>query len=119
MPPVHLSSRSAALLGLELPVFSELHLKMAFEDRLGVINREPPLVIWEDAQSLPWWDTGGPGARRGDAHLLAHFPAACTSARGWHGAATLLLLWAYHVHPFTPTYPLYWTLSSPKLSYMA
>jgi sarcosine oxidase subunit beta len=42
------------MLGLDLPIFSELHLKLALEDRRGVIPRDAPLVIWEDAQHLPW-----------------------------------------------------------------
>ena len=34
-----------SLLGLDLPIFSELHLKSALEDKLGVVDWDVPLVI--------------------------------------------------------------------------
>jgi glycine/D-amino acid oxidase-like deaminating enzyme len=36
------------LLGLDLPVFLELHAKMRFDDRLGVVPRSAPFTIWND-----------------------------------------------------------------------
>ena len=42
------------LLGVELPVFTELHLKAVIKDALGVVGRQAPLLIWNDAQTLPW-----------------------------------------------------------------
>jgi glycine/D-amino acid oxidase-like deaminating enzyme len=42
------------LLGLELPVVSERHTKLAFEDRLGAIPREAPMVIAADPIWLDW-----------------------------------------------------------------
>ena len=97
------------LVGVELPVFSELHLKIALEDRLGVVDRAAPLVIWEDAQSLPWSDEeraaleGSPDA----AHLLAPFPGGIHfRPEGPHSAATVLMLWAYHGKPVPERFPL-------------
>jgi glycine/D-amino acid oxidase-like deaminating enzyme len=98
-----------ALLGLELPVFSELHLKSALEDKLGVIDRSAPLVIWEDAQCLPWSaeERAALAGSDDDAHLLAPFPGGVHfRPEGGHGAATLLLLWAYHLEPVEPRFPL-------------
>ena len=42
------------LLGVDLPVFTELHLKAAIKDPLGAVGRDAPLLIWNDAQTLPW-----------------------------------------------------------------
>ncbi|HEY3475539.1 MAG TPA: FAD-dependent oxidoreductase, partial [Anaerolineales bacterium] len=47
-------TRVGRLLGIELPVYTELHLKAAIKDTLGVVERDAPLLIWSDAQSLPW-----------------------------------------------------------------
>jgi glycine/D-amino acid oxidase-like deaminating enzyme len=41
-------------LGVDLPIYTELHLKAAIRDPLYVVGREAPLLIWNDAQYLPW-----------------------------------------------------------------
>ena len=46
----------ARMLGVELPVFSERHVKLAFNDHLGVLPREAPMLIWTDTVRLPWTD---------------------------------------------------------------
>jgi sarcosine oxidase, subunit beta len=97
------------LLGLELPIFSELHLKMAFEDRLGVIPRDAPLAIWEDAQHLPWSAEEREALAESEEtkHLLAPFPGGVHfRPEGGPGAETLLLLWAYHLEPLAPQLPI-------------
>jgi glycine/D-amino acid oxidase-like deaminating enzyme len=43
-----------SLLGVDLPVHTELHLKVAIKDPLGVVERDAPLLIWNDSQRLPW-----------------------------------------------------------------
>lgn len=97
------------LLGVDLPVFSELHLKIALEDKLRIIDRAAPLVIWEDAQCLPWREeeraalADSPDA----ADLLAPFPGGIHfRPEGGHGAATLLMLWAYHTEPVPERFPI-------------
>ena len=97
-----------ALLGLDLPIFSELHLKIAIEDRLGIIPREAPLVIWEDAQTLPWSAEEREALAESEEtrHLLAPFPAGVHfRPEGGHGAETVLMLWAYHLAPVEPLLP--------------
>jgi glycine/D-amino acid oxidase-like deaminating enzyme len=42
------------LLGVDLPVHTELHMKAAIKDAQGVVGRDAPLLIWDDAQTLPW-----------------------------------------------------------------
>jgi len=41
------------MVGVELPVFHELHLQIAFRDSLGMAGREAPLLIWTDPAMLP------------------------------------------------------------------
>ena len=45
-----------AMVHVDLPLFSEMHLKAAFEDTRGVIDRNAGLVILDDAQTLEWSD---------------------------------------------------------------
>jgi glycine/D-amino acid oxidase-like deaminating enzyme len=52
--------RCLAMLGVELPVFLELHAKMRFEDRLGAVPRSAPFTIWSD----PIADLGWTAAER-------------------------------------------------------
>jgi len=97
------------LLGLDLPIFSELHLKAALEDKLGVIDRHAPLVIWEDEQCLPWSEEERAALAGGEeaAYLLRPFPGGIHfRPEGGSGANTLLLLWAYHLEPVEPRWPL-------------
>lgn len=96
------------LLGLDLPIFSELHLKLALEDRLGAIPRDAPLVIWEDAQHLPWSaeERAALAESEESAHLLGLFSGGVHfRPEGGHGAQTVLLLWAYHLAPVEPIFP--------------
>jgi len=104
-----LATETGRLLGLDLPIFSELHLKMAMEDRLGVIPREAPLVIWEDEQQLPWSaEERKVLAESAEArYLLDTFPGGIHfRPEGSHGARTVLMLWAYHLEPVPPHFPL-------------
>ena len=101
--------RVGRLLGIELPVYSEMHAKVAFSDRLAAFPRSAPLLIWTDPQRLPWEDRerqlleGDPASH----HLLVEFP------RGVHGrpdgpadSPVVLLLWTYHTDPVEPKFPL-------------
>src|SRR5512143_3981325 len=46
--------RVGRMLDLDVPVRTELHLKVSFNDHLGILPRDAPLMIWEDEQLLPW-----------------------------------------------------------------
>ncbi len=96
------------LLGLEIPVYTELHLKVAFKDPLGVVGRDAPLLIWDDTQSLPWTDDERE-ALAGDTKtkwLTEPFPAgAHTRPEGAGENQTVLMLWEYQTRALDPTFP--------------
>ncbi len=98
----------AALLGVRLPVFTELHLKVAFHDRLGVVPRHAPLLIWTDPQHLPWDEderaflAEDPETR----WLLEEMPpGAHTRPEGEGDSDIILLLWEYATHRIEPVIP--------------
>ncbi|MEW5986989.1 MAG: FAD-binding oxidoreductase [Chloroflexota bacterium] len=101
--------RVGAMMGVELPVFNELHSSVAFNDTLGVVPRDAPLMIWSDAVALPW----SPEEREelaGDEEtqwLLQPLPTGVHfRPEGGAGSQTLLMLWTYDVEVKEPTWPL-------------
>lgn len=42
------------LIGVDLPVFSEIHQKLSFKDHKQAFPRNAPVVIWNDPQRLAW-----------------------------------------------------------------
>lgn len=96
----------AALTGVDLPLFSELHLKASFEDDLAVIPRQAPLVVWEDPQSIAWdEEERAVFAESADtAWLLNPFPPAVHMRP--EGASGVLMLWPYHTRPVDVRFPL-------------
>ncbi|HKY54953.1 MAG TPA: FAD-binding oxidoreductase, partial [Anaerolineales bacterium] len=102
----------AALLGLDIPVFNELHGKITFKDWLRVISRPAPFMFWSDPVSIPWtaeerahW-ASNPDTR----WLLNEFPSGVQfRQRG----EDLIALWTYEVQTkeliwpptFDPHYP--------------
>ncbi len=89
----------AALLAVDLPVFSELHLKVAFEDARGVVNRDTGLVILDDAQTLEWSDDMRLALAASDETrwMTEPMPAGVhLRPEGYHQSKTVLMLWDYH-----------------------
>lgn len=93
------------LCGLELPVRTELHLKVAFKDPLAAIAREAPLLIWDDPQSLDWdqneaeFLSSDPETR----WLTGFFPSgAHTRPEGGPGSEIVLMLWEYQTKTMEP-----------------
>jgi glycine/D-amino acid oxidase-like deaminating enzyme len=92
----------ARLLGVDLPIFSELHTKLAFPDTQGAAPRHAPLLIWADSQKAPWSDEEREelGATEETQWLLDAFPAGIhTRPDGPPGSPILLMLWDYHNQP--------------------
>jgi sarcosine oxidase, subunit beta len=100
----------ARLVGVELPVFHELHRKVFFDDHRGVVPRHLPLVIWNDPVTVDW--------QREEREALLQDPSTAALvgeiAAGVHlrpegglGSRALLLLWNYHCEGLaTPRFPL-------------
>ena len=96
------------MLGLDIPVFNELHGKIAFTDTLGVIPREAPLMIWNDPLYLPWTeaDRRELAATEETRWLLEEFPAGVHfRPRGATDNPTLLVIWTYDTKPQEPVWP--------------
>jgi glycine/D-amino acid oxidase-like deaminating enzyme len=84
------------LLGVDLPVFTELHLKAAVKDPLGAVGRDAPLLIWNDEQTLPW-DTDEREALTEDDEmrwLTETFPSG-VHTRPEGAGNDILMLWEY------------------------
>ena len=96
------------LLGIELPVHTELHLKAAIKDPLGVVGREAPLLIWTDSQSLPWEEEERQALAE-DAEtrwLTEGFPPGVhTRPEGAGESQTILMLWEYQTKVMDPLWP--------------
>ena len=98
------------MLGLDLPVYNEMHGKIAFEDTLEIIPRDCPMMIWNDPISLPWSEEEQEdlAAYEDTAWLLDEFPAGLHfRPEGGPGSRTVLALWPYHIQTFEhPKWPL-------------
>ena len=94
------------LLGVELPVHTELHLKAAIKDPLGVVGRDAPLLIWNDAQMLPWEKDECEALAEDDETrwLTEAFPSgAHTRPEG--AGDDILMLWEYQTRVMDPVDP--------------
>jgi glycine/D-amino acid oxidase-like deaminating enzyme len=98
----------ARLLDMELPIFSEVHIKVAFRDQRRVIPRHSPMVIWSDPQTLSWSAEEVEALEsEGRADLLGTMPAACHyRPEGGLESDWLVALWEYHRLIQEPTWPL-------------
>jgi glycine/D-amino acid oxidase-like deaminating enzyme len=75
-------------LGLDVTIVNELHGKISFEDRGGVVPRDVPLMIWNDTVDL--------GA-------LGTFPPAVHFRP--RGERSVLGIWTYDAHVEPPRFP--------------
>ncbi|MES2523677.1 MAG: FAD-binding oxidoreductase [Gemmatimonadota bacterium] len=93
------AARVSRLVGVALPLFSELHLKVSIEDTARVVDRDTGLVILDDPQSLVWTDDEREELRASDETrwMTEPMPAGVhLRPEGYHGSSTVLMLWDYH-----------------------
>jgi len=84
------------LLGVDLPVHTELHLKTVVKDSLGVVGRDAPLLIWNDAQTLPWSDEEREALAEDDEmHWLTETFPSGVHTRPEGAGSDILMLWEY------------------------
>jgi sarcosine oxidase, subunit beta len=107
------------MIGVELPVFHELHVKVAFRDHLRVIRRDAPLMIWVDPTPLPWSKEERAMLEEEDEtrYLLDVFPAG-VHARPEGGADSdvVLILWTYDVKAVEPAFPFEFDSYYPEIA---
>ncbi|MCX7783347.1 MAG: FAD-binding oxidoreductase [Meiothermus sp.] len=97
------------MLGVELPLFAERHLKMSFSETLGAVPREAPMLIWMDEIELPWSleERAVLAEEESTRWLLQKLPAGVHCRPDGHGASTtLLVLYNLHTEPVEPVFPL-------------
>jgi len=98
------------MMGISIPVYAELHLKVSIHDTKKVVPRNAPLLIWTDEQFLPFNDDERALIKEDDeiAWLLEKFPGGVhTRPEGGDDSDIILLLWEYKneiVDP--PTFPI-------------
>jgi len=98
------------MVGLELPVFSELHLKMSFGDYLNAVPRNAPMLIWTDSIRFPWSEEERTMLAESEEtkKLLEELPSGIhTRPEGGPQSNILLGLWAYHTPPVEPVFPFF------------
>jgi glycine/D-amino acid oxidase-like deaminating enzyme len=108
----------ARLMGVDLPTFSELHVKVAFNDHLGVTPREAPLMIWLDPVRLPWSEDEREYLAESDdtRWLLDQFPAGVHGRpEGKADSPIFLILWTYDTDPVKEKFPLTFDPHYPEI----
>ena len=96
------------MMGVDLPVFNELHGKIAFNDPAGIIPRDAPLMIWTDPTRLPWTDEERKELKASEktSWLLEEFPGGVHfRPEGGPDSQTILALWTYDIKPQEPVWP--------------
>ncbi len=96
------------MVGVDLPVYCELHAKIAFNDHLRAVPRHGPLMIWTDPQTLSWSDEECALLAESDTMqwLLKELPSGphCRP-EGGADSPVALTLWTYDNTPVEPVVP--------------
>jgi glycine/D-amino acid oxidase-like deaminating enzyme len=96
------------MVGVDLPVFSELHFKISFRDHLKAFPRNAPLLIWTDPQYLEWTEDERSllNEEQDTRFMLEQFPqGAHARPDGPSDSPIVLLLWTYDMDPVEPVFP--------------
>ena len=103
------------MVGVELPVHNELHLKVALQDTENIVDRNAPLLIWMDPQKLSWAEDERTFlVEEGLGFLLEELPGGVhTRPEGHSPSKAILMLWEYNKVkskavfpiPIDPIYP--------------
>jgi sarcosine oxidase subunit beta len=109
---------NAILLGANLPVTVEKHIKISLADPKGAVPRTAPLIIWTDPIDLPWSAEERAALMESEEtrRLVKTFPA------GVHGRPVgagdqVLMYWTYDCeNSDAPTYPLEWDPFLPEIT---
>ncbi|MCL4261652.1 MAG: FAD-binding oxidoreductase [Anaerolineae bacterium] len=106
------------MLGLDLPIYNELHAKISIRDDLGIIPRDVPLMIWEDPVHL-LWDKDERAELAADPELswlLNQFPAGVHfRPEGAGDSPMLLILWTYDLEAKEVVWPPQFDADYPEI----
>ena len=97
------------MVGVDLPVFCELHAKIAYNESLGIIPQSAPLYYWADPQHLPWSEEEREFLAEDGAGqwLLEPVPSGPHGLpEGTPGSRSQLCLWTYDIETVEPVVPL-------------
>jgi glycine/D-amino acid oxidase-like deaminating enzyme len=101
--------RVTAMLGVDLPVYTERHAKIAFADEARAMPRDAPLTIWADPHRIPWSAAERQELGESPAHrrLLDALPAGAHGRPEGPGESRWVLgIWTYDVEPVEPVFPI-------------
>jgi len=110
--------RAGRLLGVEVPIFCELHAKIAWNDALRAMPRDAPLTIWADPMTIPWSPEERAELGASGAHdlLLGELPAGAHGRPEGAGDSTSVLgIWTYDTKPAEPAFPLAFDPAYPEV----
>jgi len=99
----------AAMVGIELPLFHELHCKVFFDDERKILPRAAPLVCWTDPLTIDWTEEERSGLAEEEATraLLDQLPAGIHfRPEGGRDGRHAILLWNYHSAPTERVFPI-------------
>ena len=98
----------AAMVDLDLPLVSELHIKVAFRDHLRIIPRDAGMFIWSDPQRLDWPDDVRSELEAMDrTDVIGEMPVFCHGRpEGGPDSPYFVALWEYNSQIMEPTWPL-------------
>jgi glycine/D-amino acid oxidase-like deaminating enzyme len=97
------------MMGIDLPIYCELHPKIAYNEHLGLIPQSAPLYYWADPQHLPWSEEERALLAESDETrwLLEPFPSGPHGVpEGTPGSRIQLSLWTYDIETVEPVVPL-------------
>ncbi|MBI5969117.1 MAG: FAD-binding oxidoreductase [Deltaproteobacteria bacterium] len=109
----------ARMIGVNLPVYHELHIKIAFRDYLRAVAREAPLLIWTDPTLLPWSAEERVTLARSEEteYLLNEFPSGVHARpEGGSDSDVVLLLWTYDIRPVELVFPFTFDPHYPEIA---
>ena len=117
-----LQNQIANMLGLELPIINERHMKLYFNDHLGVIPRNAPMLINLDEVHLPWSLEEHEVLESDDSTrwLLGSFGSgAHCRPEGGDSSSNVLILCNYHTEATEPTFPIVHDPEAPEIALRA
>lgn len=97
-----------AMLGVEFPIYNELHGKIAFKDSQQIIPRHVPLMLWDDPVNLVWTEEERTELSQDEKGrwLLEQFPAGVHfKPEGRGNSDVISALWTYDIHAQPVVWP--------------